>query len=98
MHCATARLDAEEGTRQHLAMEMELVLTFYCKTRNVPYTEDCGWAELLLPFVSLGLSRRDLFNAFYALTVKYLPRFVCWLLLWLLLWFIIVVVLLWLLV
>lgn len=69
-----ARLDVEESERQHLATEMELVLTYYCKTRNVPYTQDCGWAELLLPFVSLGLSRRDLFNAFYALTVKYLPR------------------------
>ena len=74
---AAARLDVEESERQHLATEMELVLTYYCKTRNVPYTQDCGWAELLLPFVSLGLSRRDLFNAFYALTVKYLPRYVC---------------------
>eukprot|EP00731_Ephydatia_muelleri_P024010 Em0016g281a len=71
-----ARLDVEESERQHLATEMELVLTYYCKTRNVPYTQDCGWAELLLPFMSLGLNRRDLFNAFYALTVKYLPS--CW--------------------
>ena len=53
---------------------MELVITFYCKSRNLRYSPDCGWPELLLPFLSLSMSRADLFNCFYAIMAKYIPR------------------------
>ena len=38
------------------------------------FTSDCGWAELLVPFFSLGLSRHDAYNCFYALLSRYIPQ------------------------
>ncbi len=64
----------EARTVEDLAREMEMVITFYCKSRNLRYSPDCGWAELLVPFLSLSMSRADLFNCFYAMTAKYIPR------------------------
>jgi len=66
----------ERGTRsqEEIAEDMEMVITFYCKSRNLRYSSDCGWAELLLPFISLSLPRADLFNCFYAMMNKYIPK------------------------
>lgn len=72
--CSTAKLGLEGEAREQAVLDMEVVLTFYCKSRNLRYFEDCGWPELLLPFVALGFSRADLFNCFYAIMAKYIPR------------------------
>ena len=66
--------DFDESGRQQAADNMEQVITFYCKSRNLRYSPECGWPELLLPFVSLGMSRADLFNCFYAIMAKYIPK------------------------
>ena len=66
--------DFDESGRQQSADNMEQVITFYCKSRNLRYSPECGWPELLLPFVSLGMSRADLFNCFYAIMAKYIPK------------------------
>ena len=74
-HTHTAKLSELSGPeRDTAAGHMELVLTYYCKTRNIRYTSDCGWPELLVPMLALGMSRADLFNCFYALMTKYIPR------------------------
>ena len=64
----------ESRSKEDLAQDMELVITFYCKSRNLRYLPDCGWPELLLPFLSLSMSRADLFNCFYTMMAKYIPR------------------------
>lgn len=64
----------EPRSKEDLAMDMEMVITFYCKSRNLRYSQDCGWPELLLPFLSLSMTRVDLFNCFYAMTAKYIPK------------------------
>ena len=56
---------------------MEEVITFYCKSRNISYTEDNGWIELIAPFVAMGTTKADLFNCLYVLLAKYIPRYVC---------------------
>ncbi|XP_064395152.1 TBC1 domain family member 23-like [Halichondria panicea] len=56
------------------AENMELVITYYCKTRNIRYSPDCGWPELLVPMLALDMTRADLFNCFYAIMTKYIPR------------------------
>jgi hypothetical protein len=66
--------DLDESSRQQSADNMEQVITFYCKSRNLRYGPECGWPELLFPFVSLGMSRADLFNCFYAIMAKYIPK------------------------
>ena len=54
--------------------DMEKIITFYCKTRNERYRSQNGWVEMLLPFVSLGLPTGDVYNLFYAMHSKYIPR------------------------
>ena len=65
----------DESKKEQAAEDMELVITYYCKTRNIRFTVDCGWPELLVPFLSLGMTRADLFNCFYAIMAKFIPRY-----------------------
>ncbi|XP_062499540.1 TBC1 domain family member 23-like [Corticium candelabrum] len=72
--CERLLVEWQESERQRIATEMEHVITYYCKARAVSFTSDCGWAELLVPFFSLGLSRHDAYNCFYALLSRYIPQ------------------------
>ena len=73
--CA-AKLPFDEPSRQQAAQEMEVVISYYCKTRNLRYTSDCGWTDILLVLSSLHMSKADLFNCFYAMLAKYIPRYI----------------------
>ena len=73
-----AKLQLEEASRQQAAQDMELVLSYYCKTRNLCYSPDQGWTEILLVLTSLQISKADLFNCFYAMLAKYIPRYESW--------------------
>ena len=63
-----------EPKREAAVMDMQLVIGFYCKSRSVRYTSDNGWAELLVPLAHVGMSRADMYNCFYALLSKYVPK------------------------
>ncbi|XP_050968143.1 TBC1 domain family member 23 isoform X1 [Labeo rohita] len=65
-------LPAEEG--RDLVSDVESVITFYCKSRNVTFTPDLSWPHILKPLLGLQLSRKDLYNCFYAIMNKYIPR------------------------
>ena len=71
-----AKLPFEESLRQQAAQSMELVISYYCKTRNLHYMADYGWTEILLVLSSIGMNKADLFNCFYAMVAKYIPRHV----------------------
>ena len=72
----TAKLSVDEPSCQQTAQDMELVISYYCKTRNLRYSADYGWQEILLVLTSLHMSKADLFNCFYAIVAKYIPRYV----------------------
>uniref|UniRef100_A0A671TCX6 TBC1 domain family member 23 n=1 Tax=Sinocyclocheilus anshuiensis TaxID=1608454 RepID=A0A671TCX6_9TELE len=65
-------LPVEEGL--DLVSDVESVITFYCKSRNVTFTPDLSWLHILKPQLGLQLSRKDLYNCFYAIMNKYIPR------------------------
>ncbi|XP_051752795.1 TBC1 domain family member 23 isoform X2 [Ctenopharyngodon idella] len=65
-------IPVEEG--RDLVSDVESVITFYCKSRNVTFTPDLSWPHILKPLLGLQLSRRDLYNCFYAIMNKYIPR------------------------
>ncbi|XP_016135017.1 TBC1 domain family member 23-like isoform X4 [Sinocyclocheilus grahami] len=65
-------LPVEEG--RDLVSDVESVITFYCKSRNVTFTPDLSWPHILKPLLGLQLSRKDLYNCFYAIMNKYIPR------------------------
>lgn len=72
--CQRAAERLAEAGREAAVKDMQLVIGFYCKSRSVRYSSDSGWAELLLPLVYVGMSRADLYNCFYALLSKYIPK------------------------
>ncbi|XP_056315880.1 TBC1 domain family member 23 isoform X2 [Danio aesculapii] len=65
-------IPVEEG--RDLVSDVESVITFYCKSRNVTFTSDLSWPHILKPLLGLQLSRKDLYNGFYAIMNKYIPR------------------------
>ncbi|KAG9486114.1 hypothetical protein GDO78_008930 [Eleutherodactylus coqui] len=68
------QLPVPEERKPIILQDVESVVTFYCKSRNVKYHENIGWLHLLKPLVDLDLSRSDFYNCFYAIMNKYIPR------------------------
>uniref|UniRef100_A0A915NQT5 TBC1 domain family member 23 n=1 Tax=Meloidogyne floridensis TaxID=298350 RepID=A0A915NQT5_9BILA len=54
--------------------EIESLMTLYCKRRNVGYEQDKGWLEILGKLLEFPFDKCNLFNVFWAITTKYIPR------------------------
>ncbi|EHB13056.1 TBC1 domain family member 23 [Heterocephalus glaber] len=68
------QLSVPEEKAAELLLDIESVITFYCKSRNVKYSASLSWIHLLKPLVQLQVPRSDLYNCFYAIMNKYIPR------------------------
>lgn len=68
------QLGVPEEERSDLVSDVESVITFYCKSRNITFTPELSWPHLLKPLLGLRLPRSDLYNCFYAIMNKYIPR------------------------
>ncbi|KAI1731989.1 rab-GTPase-TBC domain-containing protein [Ditylenchus destructor] len=54
--------------------QLESLITLYCKKRNVDYDPESGWLNILGKLILLPFDQPTLFNVFYAITTKYVPR------------------------
>lgn len=68
------KLGNEDEEKLSVASDLESILTLYCKSRNVKYTRDSGWTEILQPLLALRYSKTELYNVFYAIVTKFVPR------------------------
>ncbi|MEQ2168478.1 hypothetical protein GOODEAATRI_014833 [Goodea atripinnis] len=68
------KLRAAEEERSQMVSDVESVITFYCKSRNITFTPELSLPHLLKPLLRLKLPRSDLYNCFYAIINKYIPR------------------------
>lgn len=68
------KLGNDEEDKLSVESDLESILTFYCKNRNLPYEAKNGWVELLLPLLSLKLSRSYTYNMFEAIRDTYVPK------------------------
>lgn len=71
---AIDQLGFSEEERSDVVSDVESVITFYCKSRNICFTPELSWPHLLKPLLGLRLPRSDLYNCFYAFMNKYIPR------------------------
>lgn len=69
-----SKLGNEEEDRLPVISDLESILTFYCKSRNIPYNRDNGWIELLLPIISLKVPRSTTYNLFEAIRDTFIPQ------------------------
>ena len=69
--------DKHEMTAEDKALvssNLESMLTLYCKSRSISYDRDAGWTHILRILVALSYTKAELYNCFYAITTKYIPR------------------------
>lgn len=69
-----SKLGNEDEDKVSVVCDLELILTFYCKNRNLVYEPNNGWVELMLPLLSLKLIRSDTYNLFEAIRDTYIPK------------------------
>jgi len=72
----TEKLELVDEDRALVTSNLESVLTLYCKSRSIGYDRDAGWTHILRILVSLKYTKAELYNCFYAIATKYIPRFV----------------------
>ncbi|KAI6218633.1 TBC1 domain family member 23 [Aphelenchoides fujianensis] len=64
-----------EKTKTKLpAHELESLITLYCKRRELEYESGNGWMAIMEVLLSLPFDLPTLFNVFYSITTKYIPR------------------------
>lgn len=68
------KLGNDEEDKLSVVSDLESILTFYCKNRCLKYESQNGWIELLLPVLSLKLSRSYTYNLFEAIRDRYIPK------------------------
>ncbi|XP_021341052.1 TBC1 domain family member 23-like [Mizuhopecten yessoensis] len=68
------KLGNEEEDKVSIVSDLESIATFFSKSRNEKYTSDNGWLDILQPLLSQKLGRGEVYNCFYSLTNKYIPR------------------------
>ncbi|CAH1795914.1 unnamed protein product [Owenia fusiformis] len=68
------RIGNEEEEKVAIVSDLETILTLYCKSRGAKYGSKNGWLEILQPMLALKLSRSDLYNCFYAILTRFIPR------------------------
>lgn len=54
--------------------QLESLVTLYCKRRSVDYDSSYSWMSILEKLLRLPFEQSQLFNVFYAITTKYIPR------------------------
>ncbi|XP_030565638.1 TBC1 domain family member 23 isoform X1 [Drosophila novamexicana] len=68
------RMGNDEEDKVSVVSDLESIMTFYCKNRNLQYEPENGWIELLLPLFALKLNRSDTFNLFESIRDTYIPK------------------------
>ncbi|KAK0397666.1 hypothetical protein QR680_002209 [Steinernema hermaphroditum] len=54
--------------------ELESLVTLYCKRQNLEFSPGNGWIDVLEVLISVGFDSSTLYNVFFAITTKYIPR------------------------
>uniref|UniRef100_A0A914CLG7 TBC1 domain family member 23 n=1 Tax=Acrobeloides nanus TaxID=290746 RepID=A0A914CLG7_9BILA len=54
--------------------QIESLITLYCKKRRLEYDLENGWLDIMEKLLYLPFDQSVLFNVFYAITTKYVPR------------------------
>lgn len=68
------KLGNDEEDKLSVVSDLESILTFYCKNRSLHYESKNGWIELLLPLLSLKLTRSYTYNLFEMIRDTYIPN------------------------
>lgn len=68
------KLGNDDEDKVSVTSDLESILTFYCKARNLTYERNNGWIELLVPLLSLKVPKSTVYNLFEAIRDTYIPQ------------------------
>lgn len=68
------KLGNDDEDKVSVISDLESILTFYCKSRNLKYERHNGWIELLLPLIALKVPKSKVYNLFEAIRDTYIPQ------------------------
>lgn len=68
------KLHLPDDEVEEVARDMEGIITFYCKSRNEKYRTTSGFTEILAPLMMLDIPTSEVYNCFYAMLYKFIPR------------------------
>jgi len=74
--CAADSHEMVDEDKALITSNLESMLTLYCKSRSITYDRDTGWMHILHILVALKFTKAELYNCFYAIATKYIPRLV----------------------
>lgn len=69
-----SKLGNDEEEKLAVVSDLESVLTFYCKSRNLQYVRGNGWIDLLLPLLTLKAPVATTYNLFEGIRDTYVPQ------------------------
>ncbi|KAL3266742.1 hypothetical protein HHI36_010903 [Cryptolaemus montrouzieri] len=69
-----SKLANDEDERVSIISDLESIITFYCKNRNLTYFRNNGWIELLLPLLTLKIPISAVYNLFEAIRDTFVPQ------------------------
>lgn len=68
------KLGNDDYDKVSVVSDIESILTYYCKCKNLKYDKTNGFIELLLPILALKTPKSKTYNIFEAIINQYLPR------------------------
>lgn len=69
-----SKLGNDDEDKVSVTSDLESIITFYCKSRNLKYERNNGWIELLLPLLALKVPKSTVYNLFEAIRDTYIPQ------------------------
>lgn len=69
-----SKLGNEEEDKIQVISDLESLITFYCKSRNITYSRNNGWIEIVLPILTLKVPKFTVYNLFEAIRDTFIPQ------------------------
>ncbi|KAH1027647.1 hypothetical protein HUJ05_001120 [Dendroctonus ponderosae] len=69
-----SNLGNDEEDKIQVISDLESIITFYCKSRNMSYSRHNGWIEILLPILTLKVPKSTTYNLFEAIRDTFIPQ------------------------
>lgn len=64
----------DDDDKLSVISDIESIITFYCKSKNIQYSVNDRWIDILLPLLNLKLPRSDTYNLFEKILHLYIPK------------------------
>ncbi|XP_050297938.1 TBC1 domain family member 23 [Anthonomus grandis grandis] len=69
-----SNLGNDEEDKIQVISDLESIITYYCKSRNITYSRNNGWIEILLPLLTLKVPKSVTYNLFEAIRDTFVPQ------------------------